>query len=132
MARPAVHQVPEGSGEQRKMEETGCEIICGAPTTVSVKGQTLMMMIMKALSLSGLPSICTILMQTQIRSAGLVGRTPDQRLPKDCSTASYSKESAPTEEKNKNKNKKRFKGTLKRPLKTFGMNPDTLERTAEN
>ena len=36
--RPGVHQVPEGSGEQRKMEETGCEIICGAPTTLAVKG----------------------------------------------------------------------------------------------
>ena len=30
MDRPGVRQVPEGSGEQRKMEETGCEIICGA------------------------------------------------------------------------------------------------------
>ena len=28
----------EGGGEQRKMEETGCEIICGAPTTLAVKG----------------------------------------------------------------------------------------------
>ena len=27
----------EGSGEQRKMEETGCEIICGVPTTLGVK-----------------------------------------------------------------------------------------------
>ena len=25
MDRPGVRQVPEGSGEQRKMEETGCE-----------------------------------------------------------------------------------------------------------
>ena len=25
--RPGVRQVPEGSGEQRKMEETGCEVI---------------------------------------------------------------------------------------------------------
>ena len=33
-----VHQVPEGSGEQGKMEGTGCEIICGAPTTLTVKG----------------------------------------------------------------------------------------------
>ena len=33
-----VRHVPEGSGEQRKMEETGCEIICGAPTTLVVKG----------------------------------------------------------------------------------------------
>ena len=38
MDRPWVRQVPEGSGEQRKMEETGYEVICGAPTTPAVKG----------------------------------------------------------------------------------------------
>ena len=38
MDRPGVCQVPEGSGEHGKMEETGCEIICGAPTTLAVKG----------------------------------------------------------------------------------------------
>ena len=38
MDRPGVRQVPEGNGEQGKMEETGCEIICGAPTTLAVKG----------------------------------------------------------------------------------------------
>ena len=38
MNRPGVRQVPEGSGEQGKMEKTGCEIICGAPTTLAVKG----------------------------------------------------------------------------------------------
>ena len=38
MDRPGVCQVPEGSREQGKMEETGCEIICGAPTTLAVKG----------------------------------------------------------------------------------------------
>ena len=38
MDRPGVHQVPDGSAEQEKMEETGCEIICGAPTTLAVKG----------------------------------------------------------------------------------------------
>ena len=27
-----------GSGEQRKIEETGCEVICGAHTTLAVKG----------------------------------------------------------------------------------------------
>ena len=37
MDRPVVCQVPEGSGEQGKMEETGCEIICGAPVTLMVK-----------------------------------------------------------------------------------------------
>ena len=31
-------QVPEGGGEQRKMEEIGCEDICGAPMTLVVKG----------------------------------------------------------------------------------------------
>ena len=38
MDRPGVRQVPEGSGEQKKMKETGCEVICGAPTTPVVKG----------------------------------------------------------------------------------------------
>ena len=38
MDRPGVRQVPEGSGEQRKPEETGCEIVCGAPTTLTAKG----------------------------------------------------------------------------------------------
>ena len=42
MDRPRVRKVPEGSGEQGKMEKTGCKIICGAPTTLTVKG--LMMM----------------------------------------------------------------------------------------
>ena len=36
--RPEV-QVPEGSGEQRKVEETGCKVICGAPKIPAVKGQ---------------------------------------------------------------------------------------------
>ena len=39
MDRPGVRQVLEGSGEQGKMEETGCEFICGAPTTLMVKRQ---------------------------------------------------------------------------------------------
>ena len=38
MDRPGVCQVPEGSGEQGEMEETGLEIIYGAPTTLAVKG----------------------------------------------------------------------------------------------
>ena len=38
MDRPGVRQAPEGSGEQGKMEETGCEIVCGALTTNAVKG----------------------------------------------------------------------------------------------
>ena len=35
--RPGVRQVPEGSGE-RENRGTGCEIICGVPTTLTVKG----------------------------------------------------------------------------------------------
>ena len=38
MDRPGVHQVPEVSGEQRKMEETGCEVICGAQAMPSGYG----------------------------------------------------------------------------------------------
>ena len=44
MDRPGVRQVPEGSGEQGKMEKTVCKIICGSPTTLDVK---LMMMMMR-------------------------------------------------------------------------------------
>ena len=43
MDRPGVRQVQEGSGEQGKMEKTGCKIICGAPTTLAVKGLMMMM-----------------------------------------------------------------------------------------
>ena len=38
MDRPGVRLVPEDSGEQGKMEKFGCKIICGAPTTLAVKG----------------------------------------------------------------------------------------------
>ena len=44
MDRPGVRQVPEGGGELGKMEKTGCKIICGAPTTLAVKGLMMMMM----------------------------------------------------------------------------------------
>ncbi len=44
--RPGVRQVPEGSEEQGKIEKTGCKIICGAPTTLAVKGLMMMMMMM--------------------------------------------------------------------------------------
>ena len=55
MDRPGVRQVTEGSGEQGKMEETGCEIICGAPTTLAVKGSMMMMMIFSAVC-EGIPT----------------------------------------------------------------------------
>ena len=44
MDRTGVREVREGSGEQEKMEKTGCKIICGAPTTLEVKGLMMMMM----------------------------------------------------------------------------------------
>ena len=34
MDSPGVRQVPEGSGDQGQMEETGCEIICGAQNLI--------------------------------------------------------------------------------------------------
>ena len=39
MDMPGVCQVPESSGEQCKMEETGSEVISGIPMTLEVKGQ---------------------------------------------------------------------------------------------
>ena len=51
MDRPGVRQVPKGGGEQEKMEKTGCKIICGAPTTLAVKG---LMMMMKCKSFASL------------------------------------------------------------------------------
>ena len=38
MDKSGVQQVPEGSRERRKMEETGCEATRGSPTTPVVKG----------------------------------------------------------------------------------------------
>ena len=38
MDRSGVRQVPEDSREQGKMAKAGCEIICGAPPTLAVKG----------------------------------------------------------------------------------------------
>ena len=38
MDRPGICQVPEGSGGQGKMEEIGCEIICGAPNDCRGQG----------------------------------------------------------------------------------------------
>ena len=33
MDRPGARQVPEGRGEQREMEESGREVICGTQTS---------------------------------------------------------------------------------------------------
>ena len=52
MDRPGVRQVTESSGEQGKMEENVCEIICGAPTTLAVKGLMMMMIMMMMMMMS--------------------------------------------------------------------------------
>ena len=44
------------------MEKTGCEIICGAPTTLAVKGQMMMMMVNVAMFGS------TISLQAHVRA----------------------------------------------------------------
>ena len=36
--------ISEGSGEQGQLEKTGCEMICGAPTTHAIRGVMMMMM----------------------------------------------------------------------------------------
>ena len=46
MGRPGVRQVPEGNGEQEKMEKSSCESICGAPTTFTVKEWMMLLMMM--------------------------------------------------------------------------------------
>ena len=51
MNRPGVQQVPEGSGEQGKMEKTSCKIICGAPMTLVVQGLMMMMTYLEGLAL---------------------------------------------------------------------------------
>ena len=43
MDRPGIRRVPEGSGEEVKIEKTGCRIICCAPTTLAVKRLMMMM-----------------------------------------------------------------------------------------
>ena len=37
MDTPGVRRVPKDSGEQRKTEQTGCEVICGAKTTLRLR-----------------------------------------------------------------------------------------------
>ena len=39
MDRPGVRQVPESSVEHGKTEQTGCEIICGAPLNSRLRGK---------------------------------------------------------------------------------------------
>ena len=58
MDRPGVRQVPEGSGGQGKIEKTGCKIICGAPTTLAVKGLMMMVMMVMMMMMMMMVQLC--------------------------------------------------------------------------
>ena len=62
MDTPGVRQVQEGSREQGQMEEIGCKIICGAPTTFAVKELMAMIMIAwKKRTSSKIRTFCPVL-----------------------------------------------------------------------
>ena len=66
--RPGVWQVPEGSGEQGKMEKTGCKIICGAPTTLVVKELMMMMNFSPVFSLYwSFARVCSLALHFSLR-----------------------------------------------------------------
>ena len=63
MDRPGARQVPEGSGEQGKMEKTGCKMIWGAQTILAVKGLIIMMIMMMMMMMmmmmnQSIPRVC--------------------------------------------------------------------------
>ena len=49
--RPGVFKFPEGGGRQRKIDETGCEVTCGAPKIPVVKGYVKVKKVMQHLNL---------------------------------------------------------------------------------
>ena len=70
MGRPGVRQVPEGSasGEQGKIENTGCKIICGAPTTLAVTELMMMMKLTDSVPHSDLQQGTAFTNQTRLSS----------------------------------------------------------------
>lgn len=74
---------------------------------------------------AGIPSIYTILMQSQLRWAGHVVRMPDQRLPKILFYGEMQ-----DGRRTQGGQKKRYKDTLKSSLKAFEISPDTWEECA--
>ena len=79
----------------------------------------------EGLEKAGLPSISTLLIQTQLRWAGHVARMKDDRLPKQLLFGEL------TEGKRKACGpKKRFKDTLKSSLKAFNIQTSSWEKTA--
>ena len=72
-----------------------------------------------------LPSIYTILMQSQLCWAGHVAHMPDHRLPKRLFYGELQQG-----KRSHGGQKKRFKDTLKTSLKAFAITPDSWEQTA--
>ena len=79
----------------------------------------------EVLAQADLPSIYTILMQSQLRWAGHVARMPDHRLPKRLFYGELQQG-----KRSHGGQKKRFKDTLKTSLKAFAITPDSWEQTA--
>lgn len=79
----------------------------------------------EVLAKATLPSIFTILMQSQLRWAGHVARMPDHRLPKRLFYGELQQG-----KRSHGGQKKRFRDTLKVSLKAFDINPDSWEESA--
>ena len=79
----------------------------------------------EVLAQADLPSIYTILMQSQLCWAGHVARMPDHRLPKMLFYGELQQG-----KRSHGGQKKRFKETLKTSLKAFAITPDSWEQTA--
>ena len=76
---------------------------------------------------SGMPSVFTILRQSQLRWAGHITRMPDERLPKRVLYGELLDGA-----RSLGGQKKRFKDTLKASLKDFGIDYNTWETLAED
>ena len=79
----------------------------------------------EVLKRADLPSIYTILMQSQLRWAGHVARMSDDRLPKRLLFGELQQG-----KRSQGGQKKRFKDTLKASLKAFNINHNTWEHSA--
>ena len=66
MDRPGVRQVQEGRAEQGKMEETGFEIVCGAETTLVVKGKMMIIMVMMMMMMMMMMMIMMMKVKTTV------------------------------------------------------------------
>ena len=81
----------------------------------------------EVLTRANLPSIHTVLKQSQLRWAGHVTRMPDHRLPKRLLYGELQEG-----KRSQGGQKKRFKDTLKASLVSFNIPPDTWEQLAQD